>query len=456
MTVTADPLVPPGNPPVLMPGVSLRSLSEEVCDRVLRPTAPPWWWIGFTGSLALLLVLVVAVSWLFVNGLGVWGVNIPVAWGLAISEYVWWIALASGGTIISALFHLTHSPWRAATNRIAESMLLCAAAAAGIMPILHLGRPSLFYWLFLYPNTMGLWPQARSPLWWDFIALACYILMSLAFFYTGLLPDLATVRDLATTRGSRLFYGILSLGWRGSGRHWRNYQTVYAIMAAVMTPMVVSVHSIVGLDFAGGLTPGWHSTQFPPYFFFGAVISGSALVVILTVLVRRGYGFYDLITEYHLNALGKVMLVGSLLLGYAYLWEAWGPFYGGDTAERGEFIDRISGFTAWQYWATIVLNIAIPQLLWLPGIRRSAGALVLIASGIMVGMWLERFVFVVSSLHRNHMPSAWGDYAPTLWDWATFAGSVGLFLTLFFLMLRLVPIVSMAEMRELVGKAAAQ
>jgi molybdopterin-containing oxidoreductase family membrane subunit len=443
---------PPGGPPIIQPGVSLGSLSEEISGRVLRPAAPRWWWIGFGFALLLLLVLVVAVAWLFVNGIGVWGVNIPVAWGLALSEYVWWIALASGGTIISALFHLTHSPWRAATNRIAETMLLSAAACAGILPILHLGRPGLFYWLFPYPTVMGVWPQVRSPLWWDFICLICYIAMSILFYYTGLLPDLATVRDLARTRGKQIFYGVLALGWRGSARHWRNQQTVYAIMAAIMAPMVVSVHGVVGLDFAGGLTPGWHSTQFPPYFFFGAVISGTALVVILTILVRWGYSLQDVITEYHLNALGKVMLVGSVMLGYAYFWEAWGPLYGNQVAERLEFMDRVFGFTAPAYWAKTALNILIPQLLWLPSVRRSQILLLGISSGIIVGMWLERYVFVISSLHRNHMPSYWGDFFPTLWDWATLAGTIGLFLTLFFLLLRLMPIVAMSEVRETVHK----
>ena len=399
-----------------------------------------------------MLVLVVAVTWLFVTGVGIWGIDIPVAWGLAIAEYVWWIALASGGTIVSALFYLTRSPWRSAVNRIAESMMLCAAACAGIMPILHLGRPGFFYWLFPYPNVMGLWPQFRSPLLWDFVCLLCYILMSIMFYYVGLLPDLATVRDLAPTRGKQILYGILALGWRGSARHWRNHQTVYFIMAAIMAPMVISVHSVVGLDFAGGLTPGWHSTQFPPYFFFGAVLSGMALVIMLTILIRRGYHLSDLITDYHLNALGKIMLVGSLMLGYAYVWEAWGPYYGSDVAERTMFTARVFGRYAPTFWATIALNIAIPQLLWLPVVRRSEILLFLISAGIIVGMWFERFVIVVTSLHRNYMPSEWGNYYPTLWDWLTLAGSVGLFLTLFFLILRFVPIVSMAEMREIVEK----
>ena len=442
----------PPDAPIVEPGVSLRSVSEEVSNRVLQPQAPRWWWVGFAFGLTLFFVLLVAMAWLFINGIGVWGVNIPVAWGLAIAEYVWWIALASGGTIVSALFYLTRSPWRSATNRIAESMLLSAAPCAGLMPIMHLGRPGLFYWLFPYSTVMGVWPQARSPLWWDFICLLCYILMSIMYYYAGLIPDLATVRDVARHRRQQILYGILALGWRGAARHWRNHQTTYFIMSAIMAPMVISVHSVVGLDFAGGLTPGWHSTQFPPYFFFGAVISGTALIIMLTIVVRWGYSLQDVLTEYHLNAMAKVMLVGSLLLTYSYVWEGFGPIYGSNIAERTEYLDRAFGFTAPSFWSEKVLNSIIPQLLWFPAVRRSQILLFLISGGVIVGMWLERYMFTVASLHRNYMPSYWGDYYPTLWDWAILAGTIGLFLTLFFLFLRFVPIVSMSEVRELIGK----
>ena len=441
----------PRDAPVVEPSVTLQSLSEEVSDRVLRPRAPRWWRIGFGFSLALFLVLVVQMAWLFINGIGSWGINIPVAWGLAIAEYVWWIALASGGTIVSALFYLTRSPWRSATNRIAESMLLSAAPCAGLIPIMHLGRPGLFYWLFPYSSVMGVWPQVRSPLWWDFICLLCYILMSIMYYYVGLIPDLATVRDIAQHRLKQIFYGVFALGWCGAARHWRNHQSVYAIMSAIMAPMVISVHSVVGLDFAGGLTPGWHDTQFPPYFFFGAVISGTALIIMLTILVRWGYGLQDVLTGYHLNAMAKVMLVGSLMLTYAYVWEAFGPIYGSDIAERTEFFDRMFGFTAPAFWAEKTLNSIIPQLLWFPAVRRSQILMFLISGGVIVGMWLERYMFTISSLHRNYMPSMWGDYYPTLWDWAALAGTIGLFLTLFFLFLRFVPIVSMSEVREIIA-----
>jgi Ni/Fe-hydrogenase subunit HybB-like protein len=440
----------PASAPVVAADVTLTSLSEKVSGRVLTRRAPLWWWVGFTIAFLLFTVLLIQMGWLFVNGIGVWGVDIPVAWGFALVEYVWWIALASGGTIVSALFFLTRSPWRSATNRIAESMLLSAAPCAGLMPIMHLGRPGLFYWLFPYSTVMGIWPQPRSPLWWDFICLLCYILMSLMYYYAGILPDFATVRDLAQSKSKQILYGILALGWRGSTREWANQRVVYAIMSAIMAPMVISVHSVVGLDFAGGLTPGWHDTQFPPYFFFGAVISGTAVIVMLTILVRWGYGLQDVLTEYHLNAMAKVMLVGSLLLAYAYVWEAFGPFYGSGVAEKTEFFHRIFGFTAAPFWSEKILTVVVPQLLWFPFVRRNIPLLLLISAGIILGMWQERYVFVIGSLAHNYMPSYWGVYFPTFWDWAALAGTIGLFLTLFFLFLRFAPIVSLAEVREIV------
>jgi len=449
MTITL-PGELPANAPIVAPNVTMTSLSYEVSAPVLASSAPRWWWIGFSISFALFIVLIIDMAWLFVNGIGVWGVNIPVAWGFALAEYVWWIAIASGGTIVSALFYLTRSPWRSATNRIAESMLLSAVPCAGLMPIMHLGRPGLFYWLFPYSNVMGVWPQARSPLWWDFICIICYMLMSLIYYYAGLLPDLATLRDLARSRVKQVFYGVLALGWRGSTREWQNQRIVYAIMSAIMAPMVVSVHSVVGLDFAGGLTPGWHDTQFPPYFFFGAVISGTAMIIMLTIVVRWGYSLQNVVTAYHLNAMSKVMLVGSLMLTYAYVWEAFGPFYSGDEAAKAEFLSRVYGFTAPAFWSEKILTVVIPQLLWLPFVRRNQLLLFFISLGIIVGMWQERFVFVTSSLEHNHIPSYWGFFFPTFWDWAALAGTIGLFLTLFFLFLRFAPIVSIAEVREIV------
>lgn len=447
MTLTNE--LPP-EAPVVAPDLTLTSLSVEVSNRVLMDRAPRWWWVGFSISLALLMVLIIQLAWLFINGIGIWGVEIPVAWGFAIAEYVWWIALASGGTIVSALFFLTRSPWRSATNRIAESMLLSAAPCAALMPIMHLGRPGLFYWLFPYSNVMGVWPQMRSPLLWDFVCLLCYILMSVMYYYAGILPDLATVRDLAKIRSKQILYGILALGWRGSVTEWRNQRVVYAIMSAIMAPMVISVHSVVGLDYAGGLTPGWHDTQFPPYFFFGAVISGTAVIIMLTILVRWGYSLQKVLTEYHFNAMAKVMLVGSLMLCYAYVWEAFGPLYGSDVADKTESYQRMFGFTAPLFWSEKILTVVIPQLLWFPVVRRSQPLLFLISGGIIVGMWQERFMFTTASLEHNYMPSYWGHFYPTLWDWAALAGTIGLFLTAFFLFLRFAPIISLAEVREII------
>lgn len=440
----------PNDAPIIAPEVTLASLSDEVSSRVLAPRAPRWWWVGFSVSFLLLIVLLVQMFWLFTRGVGIWGVEIPVAWGLALSEYVWWIALASGGTIVSALFFVTRSPWRSATNRIAESMLLSAAPCAGLMPIMHLGRPGFFYWLFPYANVMGVWPQVRSPLWWDFVCLLFYIVMSLMYYYVGILPDLATVRDLAQSRGKQIFYGVLALGWRGSAREWGSQRVVYAIMSAIMAPMVISVHSVVGLDFAGGLTPGWHDTQFPPYFFFGAIVSGAAVIIMLTIVVRWGYGLQNVLTGYHMNAMAKLMLAGSLFLAYAYVWEAFGPLYGSSVADKTEFFHRVFGFTAVPFWSEKVLTVVVPQLLWFPVVRRNLPLLFLISGGVIVGMWQERLVFTTASLEHNWMPSYWGHYYPTAWDWAALAGTIGLFLTLFFLFLRFAPIVSLAEVREII------
>lgn len=438
--------------PVIEPGQDLVSVSDRVSDIVLRQRTPRWWWIGFILSSLLLLVLVIAMINLFVAGIGIWGVNIPVAWGFAIANYVWWIGIASGGTIISALFFVIRTDWRTATNRIAESMTLFAAAAAGIMPILHLGRQGLFYWLFPYPNVMGVWPQFRSPLLWDFFALICYIAASILFWFLGAIPDFATMRDRAPTRLQLVFYGVLACGWRGAARHWKRFRVVYGIMAALMAPMVMSVHSVVGLDFAGGLTPGWHETDFPPYFVFGAVFSGFATVLVILIPLRRAYRLEAFVTDYHINALAKLMLACGLLLTYAYALEAFLPFYRGNPYDITQIRNDYFGIYAPAYWGKILFNTVIPQLLWFPRLRLNKVLLFLISCGIVFGMWLERFVIVVTSLYEDFLPSAWYIYNPTIWDWLILIGSIGLFSTGFFLVMRLVPVISMFEMRELVHR----
>jgi Ni/Fe-hydrogenase subunit HybB-like protein len=451
MTATArEPACAP--PPVIRAGETLRSVTEAVCDAVLANPAGRAWWIAFGVSSALVLLLVIALATLFTAGIGIWGIDWPVVWGFAIINYVWWIAIASGGTLVSAVFYLTGSVWRTAITRLAETMTVCGIACAGIYPIIHLGRPYYFYWLFPYPNTMGLWPQFRSPLLWDFFAILTYLIASILFWYFGLVPDLATMRDRATHPAGRIVYGVLALGWRGSAVQWHHYRAAYGLLAGLMTPLVISVHSIVGLDFAGGLSPGWHSTQFPPFFVFGALLSGLATVLVLALAVRTLYRLQSFITERHLDALAKVMLASSIAIGYAYLMEAFSAFYGMRAAERTLAIYRMFGPYAAAYWTTILCNVALPQLFWSPRLRRCAPLLIIVALAVIAGMWFERYVIVVISLNRPILPSAWGSFAPTFWDLATLFGTIGFFVWAILILLRFIPALSMSELRALLDR----
>jgi Ni/Fe-hydrogenase subunit HybB-like protein len=438
--------------PVVFASVTPGSMTDRICAIALREKAYLWWWIAFVPSMALTFLLIISIGWLFYAGLGIWGIDWPVMWGFAILSYVWWIAIASGGTIISALFFLVRADWRDSINRIAESMMLFGAAAAGIYPILHLGRPWLFYWLFFHPNTMSLWAQFRSPLLWDFWALLTYVSGSVLFWYFGLIPDLASVRDRAGNKTKRRIYGVLACGFRGSSRQWKHLRATYAVMAAIMAPVVVSIHSIVGLDFAGAATPGWHSTEFPPFFVCGALLSGFAIVLLLVIPLRRLLHLEDLMTGRHLDVLCKLLLMSSLLIAYAYLMDAFTVFYGGDRAEQVMFLDRVVGSYTFVYWGALLLNCVLPQLLWSPRLRMNQPLIVIICVGIVVGMWLERYEIVVSSLHQTHLPSAWGHYQGTFWDWSTLFGTLGLFFSGILLMVRYVPIVSMHEMRSLITR----
>jgi molybdopterin-containing oxidoreductase family membrane subunit len=438
--------------PVIGPEQDFSSVTTTLSDLVLEKPTPRWWYIGAGISGVGLVLFIIACVWTFVGGVGVWGVNIPVAWGFALANYVWWIGIASGGTFISSLFYLIGSDWRNGVNRTAETMTLFAAAAAGMMPILHLGRQGLFYWLFPYSTVMGVWPQFLSPLLWDFFALLCYILCSIVFWYIGLVPDCATLRDRATKRWQQVFYGILALGWRGSARDWHSYKSTYLIMAGIMAPMVVSVHSIVGLDFAAGLVGGWHSTQWPPYFFIGALYSGWAVVLALIIPLRRCYSLERIVTERHLDVIAKLMLATGLMLAYCYLLEAMEPFYTGEPTKVTEYLGSAFGHYGATFWARNTLNIFVPQLLWLPLIRRNKIVLWMISIGIVAGMWMERYNFVVSALAQDYMPSKWGWFSGTFWDWAILIGSAGMAMFGFFAFIRLLPVVSMFEIREIIHK----
>ncbi|HUR45360.1 MAG TPA: NrfD/PsrC family molybdoenzyme membrane anchor subunit [Candidatus Saccharimonadales bacterium] len=437
---------------LIAPSHNYLSVTDTIGSIVLGAKQPKAWWFGFAVSFALLMLLLFSVAYLLVRGIGIWGVNIPVAWGFAIVNFVWWIGIGHAGTFISAILLLLLQKWRTSINRLTEAMTLFAVACAGLFPLLHLGRPWIFYWLFPYPDTMKLWPQFRSPLVWDVFAVSTYFTVSLIFWYIGLIPDLATLRDRSTTRGRQVVYGMLALGWRGSAIHWQRHQSAYLLLAGLATPLVLSVHSVVSFDFAVAIVPGWHSTIFPPYFVAGAIYSGFAMVLNIVIPVRRLYKIESLITKRHLNNMANVMLATGMMVSYGYLMEAFMSWYSGEVSEQYMMMNRAFGPYAWAFWALILTNVLIPQALWSKRVRRSEWLLFFVALSVNVGMWLERFVIVITSLHRDYVPSSWRNYWPTMWDWATFAGTIGLFLTLLFLFLRFLPMISISEVRELVSE----
>ncbi len=439
--------------PVIEPGYTFASVSDKIGQIVLSRRTPVFWWVGFSVSFLIVMVLLAAVSYLLLRGTGIWGVNIPVGWGFAIVNFVWWIWIGHAGTLISAILLLLRQDWRTSINRFAEAMTLFAVACAGLFPVLHMGRPWLAYWLLPYPNTMALWPQWRSPLVWDVFAVSTYATVSALFWYVGLIPDLATLRDRARKKGFQVVYGMLALGWRGSALHWHRYETAYLLLAGLATPLVISVHTVVSFDFTIAITPGWHSTIFPPYFVAGAIYAGFAMVLTLSIPLRKLYNLEDFITLRHLQNMAKILLATGLIVGYGYMIEAFMGWYSGSATERYVIVNRMLGPYAAAYWALIFCNIITPQALWFKKVRSTPAILFVVAMIVNVGMWLERFVIVVTSLHRDFLPSSWGMYHGTVWDWATFIGTIGLFLSLLFLFIRFLPMISIFEMRTLVPEA---
>jgi Ni/Fe-hydrogenase subunit HybB-like protein len=436
--------------PVLIGKHTYGSVTDKICDIILTKHTPWFWWVGFSTAAVFTGVLGVTIYHLVTTGIGIWGTNIPVAWAFPIVNFVWWIGIGHAGTFISAFLLLLRQEWRTSINRFAEAMTLFAVTCAGVFPLLHLGRPWLFYWLFPYPNTMTLWPQFRSPLLWDVFAVSTYATVSFLFWYAGLIPDVAAMRDKAQNHWARLFYGVLALGWRGSARHWQHHQSAYLLLGGLGTPLVLSVHSIVGLDFAVSLVPGWHSTIFPPYFVAGAIFSGFAMVLTLAIPLRYLYGLEELVTLRHLNNAAKVLLVTGSIVSYGYLMEAFFEYYSGDIFERFLCVERATGPYAWSFWSLIAINMFVPQLFWFSAVRQNVKLLFVLSLVIQVGMWLERFVIVVISLQKDFLPSAWHMYYPTAWDFSMFFGTIGLFFTLFFLFVRLLPMIAISEVRELV------
>src|SRR5881296_3847840 len=454
LTEAGAPALPP-RPPVIEPGHTFESVTDKISAIVLTRRTTLGWLAGFAISFLLLMALTVTIVHLLLTGIGIWGNNIPVAWAFDIINFVWWIGIGHAGTLISAILLLFRQQWRTSINRFAEAMTLFAVACAAMFPLLHTGRPWLaLYWLFPYPNTMGLWPQFRSPLIWDVFAVSTYGTVSLLFWFVGLIPDLATLRDRSQSRVGRVIYGMLSMGWRGSARHWHRYQSAYLLLAGLATPLVLSVHTVVSFDFAIAIVPGWHTTIFPPYFVAGAIYSGFAMVLTIAIPLRKAYGLEDFITMRHLDNMAKVMLATGLIVAYGYFFEMFLSLYSGNKFDVFLVEQRLHGPYAPFYYALILCNILMPQMLWSFKLRHNVAFLFIMSIVVNVGMWLERFVIVVISLTRDFVPSAWGRYSPTFWDWATFIGTIGMFVTLLFLFVRVLPAISIAEMRELVAETS--
>ncbi|HTN72428.1 MAG TPA: NrfD/PsrC family molybdoenzyme membrane anchor subunit [Methylomirabilota bacterium] len=441
---------------LIEPGHTLGSITDKISSIVLTHRTPWFWYFGFGFSFIFVLILLYCIGALLAIGVGLFGIMIPVAWGFAIVNFVWWIGIGHAGTLISAILLLLRQKWRQSINRFAEAMTLFAVACAGLFPLLHLGRPWFFYWLFPYPSTMAIQPQFRSPLVWDVFAVSTYFTVSLLFWFLGLIPDLATLRDRARGRVPRFIYGILAMGWRGSAIHWHRYEMAYLLLAGLATPLVVSVHTVVSFDFAVALVPGWHSTIFPPYFVAGAIYSGFAMVLTIAIPLRKLYGLEDFITLRHLKNMAMVMLATGMIVAYGYLMETFTAWYSGDIFEKYMMMNRMFGPYGWMYWLLVLFNILIPQALWFRSLQTNVVVLFLIAISVNVGMWLERYVIVVVSLHRDFMPSAWGMYSGTIVDYAVLAGSIGLFVCLLFLFIRVLPMISIFEMRELVHEENAK
>jgi Ni/Fe-hydrogenase subunit HybB-like protein len=439
-----------GSEPLIGPGHTFETVTDKISSIVLTRGTTPGWVFGFLIAFSLLMLLNLVITLLMIKGVGIWGIRIPAAWGFAIVNFVWWIGIGHAGTLISAILLLLHQKWRTSINRFAEAMTIFAVMCAGMFPLLHMGRPWLFFYLLPYPNPMWLWPQFRSPLVWDVFAVSTYFTVSLLFWFVGLIPDLATLRDRAKNRAAKIIYGIFSMGWRGSAVHWSRYEFASILLAGLATPLVVSVHTVVSFDFTIALVPGWHSTIFPPYFVAGAIYSGFAMVLTLAIPIRKFYHLEDLVTVRHLDIMAKVMLATGIIVAYGYVMETFMAFYSANPYDRYMMMNRLTGPYAPLYWLLIACNLMIPQMLWSRRVRRNILLLFIISLVVNVGMWLERFVIVVVSLTRDFTPSAWGMYYPTKWDWATYAGTFGLFLTMFYLFIRFLPMISIVEVRSLV------
>jgi molybdopterin-containing oxidoreductase family membrane subunit len=445
-----DPMIDPrtGEYAVIAPGHNFRSVTQKIAGIVLTANTPMAWMGGLFLAGTVALGVVIAVTWLVLKGVGIWGVTIPGAWGFAIINFVWWIGIGHAGTLISAILLLFKQGWRNSINRFAEAMTIFAVCCAGMFPLLHIGRPWLGYWLLPYPNSMNVWPQFRSPLAWDVFAVSTYATISVVFWYIGMVPDFGTLRDRAKAPIAKYFYGMLSLGWRGSTRHWIRYESASLLLAGLSTPLVLSVHTTISFDFAVAAMAGWHTTIFPPYFVAGAIYSGFAMVLTLAIPIRKFYHLEDLVTLRHLDNMAKVMLATGSIVAYGYGMEVFMCWYSASHWEFFMMWNRMFGPMGWAYWLLILTNIAIPlTTLWSRRLRVSPGYLFFLSFVVNIGMWFERFVIVVTSLYRDYLPSNWGTFRATKWDYMLFIGTWGFFTFLFLLFARLAPMIPMNEIR---------
>lgn len=446
---TARQLDPNNSLPVVAPSSTFETVSEQISSIVLTRKTPLFWWAAFSFGVAWVVTFLIALYMIFFVGVGVWGIEIPVAWGFAITNFVWWIGIGHAGTLISAILLLLHQSWRNSINRFAEAMTIFAVMCAGMFPLLHLGRSWIFYWILPYPNTMHVQPNFRSPLVWDVFAVSTYFTISLLFWYLGMVPDFATLRDRAPTKFKQRLYCMLSFGWTGASHEWKFHKSASLLLAGLATPLVLSVHTVVSFDFTIAIVPGWHSTIFPPYFVAGAIYSGFAMVLMLCIPLRAVYGLQNLITERHLNNCAKLMLATGLILAYTYVIEPFTSWYSGNQFEEALVHNRAFGPQSWTFWVVIMCNVIIPQSLWFYKVRIRPVPLFLVSSVILYGMWLERYMIIITSLDRDYLPSSWSNFVATVWDNLTLYGTVGFFITCFMLFVRYFPMISMSEVREL-------
>ena len=445
--------------PLREPLISGKKTYAKITDDISRPMAGKpgkLWYLGITiaglAALAGAIATFITIWW----GIGSWGENRTVGWAWDITNFVWWVGIGHAGTFISAILLLFRQKWRTSINRSAEAMTLIAIACAGFYPLIHMGRLLLGFFIFPYPNTRGIWVNFNSPLLWDVFAITTYFLVSLLFWYVGLIPDLGSIRDRAIGKIRKFIYGLLSFGWTGSARHWSRHESLSLILAGLAAPLVLSVHSIVSMDFATSVIPGWHTTIFPPYFVSGAIFSGFAMVLTLLIVTRKALNLEDYITVNHVESMNKIIIATGSIVGIAYLTELFMSWYSGNPYERFTFINRAMGPYAWAYWIMMTCNVFSPQLLWIKKLRRNLVFTFILSIFINIGMWFERFVIIVTSLHRDYLPSSWTMYSPTYVEVSLFIGTLGVFFTLFLLFIRVFPVIAIAEVKTVIKSSSGE